>query len=110
MVLGIVLRQWSIGVLGEFLPGTIGVQEGQKIVDRGPYRLVRHPSYTRGLLILVGLGLALQSWGAILLLVLLFGLAYGYWIYVEENVLVSQLGEEYVKYMKRTKRLIPYIL
>jgi protein-S-isoprenylcysteine O-methyltransferase Ste14 len=95
---------------GSFFSGTIGVQEGQKIVGRGPYRLVRHPSYTGGLLILVGLGLALQSWGAILLLVLLFGPAYGYWIYGEENVLVLELGEEYVKYMKRTKRLIPYIL
>jgi len=110
MVLGIVLRQWSMAVLGSFFSGTVGIQEGQKIVEMGPYRLVRHPAYTGALLILMGLGLALQSWGAILLLVLLFGLAFGYRIYVEERVLVSELDDEYVKYTKRTKRLIPYIL
>jgi len=110
MVLGIVLRQWSMAVLGSFFSGTVGVQEGQKVVDKGPYRLVRHPSYTGGLLIFVGMGLALQSWGAVLLIVLIFGLAFGYRIYVEEKVLVSEFGEEYVEYTKRTKRLIPYIL
>ena len=110
MILGIVLRQWSMAVLRGFFSGTVGIQEGQKIVDRGPYRQVRHPAYTGVLLFFVGFGLALQSWGAILLLVLLFGLAFGYRIYVEERVLVSELGEEYVKYTKRTKRLIPYIL
>ena len=110
MVMGIVLRQWSMAALGSFFSGTVGVQEGQKVVDTGPYRLVRHPSYTGGLLIFAGMGLALQSWGAILLIVLIFGLAFGYRIYVEEKVLVSEFGEEYVEYAKRTKRLIPYIL
>jgi len=110
VVLGIMLRQWSIAVLGRFFSGTIGVQKGQKVVATGPYRLVRHPAYTGGLLILVGIGLALQSWGAVLLLLLIIGPAYGYRIYVEERVLVSEFGDEYVKYTKRTKRLIPYVL
>jgi len=110
MVLGIVLRQWSMAVLGSFFSGTVGVQEGQRVVETGPYRLVRHPSYTGVLLIFTGLGLALQSWGAVLLIVLTFGLAFGYRMYVEERVLVAELGEEYVRYTKRTKRLIPYIL
>ncbi len=110
MVFGIVFRQWSITVLGRFFSTMVGVQKGQKVVDKGPYRLVRHPAYTRGLLTLVGLGLALQSWGAVLLLALIFSLTFGYRIYVEERVLVSELGDEYVKYTKWTKRLIPYIL
>ena len=46
MIAGIVLRQWSIAVLGRYFSRTVGVQEGQAVVDRGPYRLVRHPSYT----------------------------------------------------------------
>ncbi len=58
MVSGILLRQWSIAVLGPFFSGTVGVQEGQKVVETGPYRLVRHPSYTGALLTFVGLGLA----------------------------------------------------
>ena len=110
MVLGILLRQWSIAVLGRFFSPIVATQKGQKVVDDGPYRLVRHPSYTGLLLILVGLGLAWQSWGAVLLLVVISGLALYYWMYAEERVLISELGDEYIKYSKRTKRLIPYVL
>ena len=110
MVAGIVLRQWSIAVLGRYFSRTVGVQEGQALVDRGPYRLVRHPSYTGLLLIFVGLGFVLHSWGAVLVIIAFFGLAFGYRIRVEERVLTSKLGDEYVSYTKRTKRLIPYIL
>ncbi len=110
MIFGIMVRQWSIAVLGRFFSPTIGVQEGQKVVDRGPYRLVRHPSYTGILLILVGVGLAFQSLAAILVILLIFSVAYGYRMNEEEKVLALELGDEYVKYAKRTKRLIPYLV
>lgn len=110
MLFGIILRQWSIVVLGRFFSGTVGIQKGQRVINNGPYQLVRHPSYTGLLLILIGLGLAVQSWGAIIVLLLLFGFALGYRIYVEEKVLISNLGNDYIEYMKRTKRLIPYVL
>ena len=110
MILGIIVRQWSIAVLGRFFSPTIGIQEGQKVVDRGPYRLVRHPSYTGILLILLGVGLAFQSLAAILVILLIFSVAYGHRMNEEEMVLATEFGEEYVDYTKRTKRLIPYIL
>jgi protein-S-isoprenylcysteine O-methyltransferase Ste14 len=110
MIAGILLRQWSIAVLGRYFSRTVGVQEGQVVVDRGPYRLVRHPAYTGSLLTIVGLGFVLQSWGAVLVLIAFFGIAFGYRIHVEEGVLTSKLGDEYVAYAKRTKRLIPYVL
>jgi protein-S-isoprenylcysteine O-methyltransferase Ste14 len=110
MILGIILRQWSMAVLGRFFSGTVGTQEGQFVVEKGPYRLIRHPSYTGGLLIFIGLGLAYQSWGAVLSLILLFSLAYGYRIHIEEKALISEFGEEYTEYKKRTKRLIPYLV
>jgi protein-S-isoprenylcysteine O-methyltransferase Ste14 len=110
MIVGIVVRQWSIGVLGRYFSPTVGVQEGQTVVKTGPYRLVRHPSYTGALLIIVGIGLSLQSWGAVLVLLVISGLTYGYRIHREEKVLVSELGEEYIRYMKTTKRIIPYMI
>jgi protein-S-isoprenylcysteine O-methyltransferase Ste14 len=110
MILGIMLRQWSIAILGPYFSGTIGTQKGQKVVDKCPYRLVRHPSYTGILLILVGLGLTLQSGGAVLLILLVFGCTFGYRIHIEEKLLISNLGKKYIEYMKRTKRLIPYVL
>jgi protein-S-isoprenylcysteine O-methyltransferase Ste14 len=110
MIAGILLRQWSIAVLGRYFSRTVGVQEGQAVVDRGPYRLVRHPAYTGSLLTMVGLGFVLQSWGAVLVLIAFFGAAFGYRIHVEEAVLTSKLGDKYVAYAKKTKRLIPYVL
>ena len=110
MIAGILLRQWSIAVLGRYFSRTVGVQEGQAVVDRGPYRLVRHPAYTGSLLTMVGLGFVLQSWGAVLVLIAFFGVAFGYRIHVEEAVLTLKLGDEYVAYAKKTKRLIPYVL
>jgi protein-S-isoprenylcysteine O-methyltransferase Ste14 len=110
MIVGILLRQWSIAVLGRYFSRTVGIQEGQAVVDWGPYRLVRHPAYTGSLLTTVGLGFVLQSWGAVLVLIAFFGVAFGYRIHVEEGVLISELGDEYIAYAKRTKRLIPYVL
>jgi protein-S-isoprenylcysteine O-methyltransferase Ste14 len=57
----------------------------------------------------VGFGLALQSWGAVLALVPIFKVVYGYRMYIEERLLIAELGEAYVSYSHRTKRLIPYV-
>ncbi len=110
MLAGIAVRQWSIAVLGRFFFGVIGVQEGQKVVESGPYRLVRHPSYSGALLIMVGIGLVFQSWGAALVIIPIFAVCYGYRMYVEERVLMANLGNSYTEYMKRTKRVIPFLL
>jgi len=110
MILGIAIRQWAIAVLGRFFSGTIGVQKEQRVVDSGPYRLVRHPSYSGALLLQIGVGLAVQTWGAVVVIVIGFALAYGHRMMVEEKVLVRELGDGYVQYMKRTKRLIPYLI
>ncbi len=110
MLAGVIIRQWAIAVLGRYFSPVVGIQEGQTVVKTGPYRLVRHPSYTGALLIIGGIGLALQSWGAVLVLLVIFGLTYGYRIHREEKVLVSELGDEYIQYMKTTKRIIPYII
>ena len=110
MLLGIVIRQYAIAVLGRFFSLTVRVAEDHKVVDRGPYKLVRHPSYTGVLVTFLGLGLAVQSWAAILTLLIVFTVAYGYRMRVEEKTLISQLGEDYLNYMKRTKRLIPYMI
>jgi len=110
MLIGIVLRQWSIAVLGRYFTPKVSVQAGQHVVDWGPYRLVRHPTYTGMLLTVAGFALAYQSWGALFVALVLCGSAISYRIRVEERVLTGALGNEYVDYSRRTKRLIPYIL
>ncbi len=110
IILGIILRQWSMAILGRYFSAVLGTQEGQQVIEKGPYKYIRHPSYTGALIIFIGLGLALQSGAAVLTLILLFSLAYGYRIHVEEKALISELGEPYIEYKKRTKRLIPYVV
>jgi protein-S-isoprenylcysteine O-methyltransferase Ste14 len=107
---GTAVRQWAIAVLGRYFSDMIGVQKDQKVVQNGPYRLIRHPSYAGLLLIFIGWGLAFQSWGALLAVILVFGVCFGYRMISEERMLTSELGKSYTEYMKRTKRIIPFLI
>ncbi len=110
MLLGVLVRQWAIAVLGRFFSTSVRIVEDHRVVEKGPYRLVRHPSYTGLLILFVGLALAVQSAGALLVLLGFFTVSFGYRIRVEEKALLSELGDSYASYMKRTKRLIPYLI
>src|SRR2546429_2220636 len=104
MFLGILVRQWAIAVLGRFFSLTVRIAEDHRVVEKRPYRLGRHPSYTGGLITFIGLALAVQSLGALLVLLGVVSISYGYRMRVEEEALLLELGEDYANYMKRTKR------
>jgi protein-S-isoprenylcysteine O-methyltransferase Ste14 len=108
---GTALRLYAILMLGAFFTTTVAVAPEQTVIEAGPYRLIRHPSYTGLLLILLGFGLSLtNNWLSLLVIMgcTLIGLSYRIW--VEEHVLQEQLGQRYQEYMRRTKRLIPFVL
>jgi len=88
MIAGVFVRLWSVAILGRFFSMLVSVQEGQPIIRDGPCRYIRHPSYTGAILVLIGLGLAIRSWGAVFILVWISGTVYGYRIRVEEKALV----------------------
>jgi protein-S-isoprenylcysteine O-methyltransferase Ste14 len=109
MLGGLVLRWYAVGVLGTAFTVTVGTQSGQGVVTRGPYRWVRHPCYTGRLLTI--LGVLLCTTNVVGLLAFALPLAgYAYRIPVEERALVDGLGDEYRAYMRRTRRLIPFVL
>jgi len=109
MLAGLVLRWYAIAVLGPAFTVTVGTREEQRVVARGPYRWVRHPSYAGSLLTI--LGVLLCDTNAVALLGFALPLAgYAYRIRVEERALVQGLGDEYRRYMGRTRRLIPFVL
>ena len=110
MVIGMLLRQWAIFTLGRFFTLTISVEKNQKVVDSETYRFIHHPSYLGMSLIVIGIGVTLQSWGGILVILVIFDLALRYRIHFKEKFLVSERGDDYIQYMKKTKRLIPYVL
>jgi protein-S-isoprenylcysteine O-methyltransferase Ste14 len=107
LVAGIVLRVWAILTLGRFFTPFVQVQEGQRVVDSGPYRYVRHPSYTGMLVALIGLGIALDDWLSLLALALLPLTGILVRIRHEESVLLAELGDDYRDYASRTRRLVP---
>jgi protein-S-isoprenylcysteine O-methyltransferase len=79
------------------------------VIDSGPYRFVRHPSYTGALIAFVGFGLCLGNWLSLLLITLPISAAFLWRIRVEERALLEALGDNYRAYMERTKRLLPFV-
>ena len=108
-LLGLAVTVWAYHTLGRFFSLEVQVQREHRVVNTGPYRLLRHPGYAGVLFGFVGLGLALQSWLSLLVLLLATTTALAYRARIEERFLVAELGDEYVLYMARTKRLLPYV-
>jgi protein-S-isoprenylcysteine O-methyltransferase len=109
MLAGVAFRWHAMSVLGRFFTVNVAIQEGHTLVQTGPYRYVRHPSYTGALITEVGVGLALGNWASLLVLLLCMGIAYSYRISIEEKALLAALGDAYRDYMRRTARLIPFL-
>jgi protein-S-isoprenylcysteine O-methyltransferase len=104
---GLALRWWTILVLGRFFTVDVQIARDHRLVQTGPFRVLRHPSYTGVLLAFVGFGLSLANWAAFLILMLPITMALMHRMTVEEDALRRALGQTYVDYMARTKRLIP---
>jgi protein-S-isoprenylcysteine O-methyltransferase Ste14 len=105
--LGLAIRVWAIAALGRAFRTTVEVDAAQAVVSTGPYRWVRHPSYTGLLLIVIGFGLAAGNWLALGICVVLPLPALLRRIHVEEAELTRVLGDRYRAYQAQTKRLIP---
>ena len=108
-VLGLALRWYAILHLGRFFTVDVAIASDHRVVDDGPYRWVRHPSYTGALLAFAGFGICLGNWLSLALLVPLVGWAFARRIAVEEAALTAALGDAYRAYAARTRRLLPGI-
>jgi len=106
---GLGLRWLSIAWLGRLFTFDVAIAADHRVVDTGPYRLIRHPAYTGSLLSYVGLGLCAGNAVSLGVLVVPIAVAFLRRIAVEEAALASALGPSYLDYMGRTKRLIPFV-
>ena len=100
IVLGVALRAWSIATLGRFFQYHIEVQPGHRVVTEGPYRYVRHPSYS-------GFALATGDVLSLVAVAVLGGVGLVVRIHAEERQLSDALGPEYERFAERRKRLVP---
>jgi len=113
-ILGNAIWFWGHQTLGRHYSQALVIYQGHQLVERGPFRFVRHPMYTGLILMYLGIGWAVQSWVAAVLITLLTAILvatfFRYRIPEEEKALISEFGEQYISYSKRVKRLIPFIL
>jgi protein-S-isoprenylcysteine O-methyltransferase Ste14 len=91
-----------------YASAVIEVGAQQKVVDTGPYALVRHPMYAGALVLLAGIPLALGSfWGMLVLAPFVAVLA---WRLLDEEALLVQQLPGYAAYRTKTRyRLIPFV-
>lgn len=107
-VVGISLRVWAMRSLGQDYTRSLRTRDEQVVVERGPYRLVRHPGYTGSILVWAGSRLAV-NWLVATLTTLVLLAVYVYRISAEEQMLVDHFGDAYSAYKTRTWRLVPFV-
>ena len=110
LIAGSLLRRHCFRVLGKFFTGAVTVQSDHAVIDQGAYRWVRHPSYTGGIVMFAGIGIALGNWVSVAVLTLIPIVAYSYRVRVEERALLETLGEPYRAYMQTRKRFVPFVV
>jgi protein-S-isoprenylcysteine O-methyltransferase len=107
--LGWLLRFWSVLTLGKFFRTTVVVQDDHRLITSGPYRVLRNPSYTGALLMVLGIGLAQGNGLSVAAIVGGALLAYVWRIRAEEIALRARFGQSFDDYARRTWAVIPLI-
>jgi protein-S-isoprenylcysteine O-methyltransferase Ste14 len=103
---GALLLVWASVLLGRFLMHEAADREDHALIERGPYRFVRHPVYAGYLALLLGSGVASLNVGLLLLWPLsLLGILIQ--AASEEQLLGARFRQEYERYILRTGRLVP---
>ena len=106
---GVWLACWSRWILGRNWSLSVTLKHGHELIQRGPYRVVRHPIYTGLITAFAGTALAIGEWRA-LLAVLIAGASFWFKLRMEERWLGEQFGEAYAQYREHTKALIPRVI
>lgn len=103
------LLEWSQSALGRNWSLRVQLLKEHELVVRGPYRWVRHPMYTAGLLTNVSVLLLSANWLVGGSWLLMHGWQFARRIPLEESLMVQQFGASYREYMLTTGRLLPRI-
>jgi protein-S-isoprenylcysteine O-methyltransferase Ste14 len=106
---GILLRNYSIKLLGKHFTPTVQLQRDHTLITAGPYSVIRHPSYLGALLAFVGIAIFLNSFAGTIFTIVAMMIAYTIRIKAEEKALMTLFGSVYTSYQKETKKLIPYL-
>jgi len=107
--IGLAFALWARLALGRNWSGVVTLKEGHELVERGPYRFVRHPIYTGILTMFSATALALGQLGGFAGILLIFA---SFWVKLcdEEKLMLQQFPERYAAYRRHAKRIIPFVL
>ena len=108
-IVSCLIRWWGFKSIGKFFNPRVAIYDNHKLVTTGAYRNIRHPLYSGSLLSFIAIPMVFNSWGALLLMILITIPALVYRINIEEELLISHFGEEYITYSQKTKKMIPGI-
>ena len=109
MLVGLALTWWARMQLGRLWSSAITRKEEHRLVETGPYALVRHPIYTGIITALLATAATQATLLALLGAVLI---AIGLWVKArtEERFLLAELGPDaYESYRRRVPMLIPFV-
>jgi len=106
---GLLLRWWSFATLGRYFTTVVKTSADQVVVGRGPYRFLRHPSYTGLLAAVLGCGLMLGNWVGVCTSFLLILSALVYRLLREERAMIDAVGDAYLDFAKDRARLVPFV-
>jgi protein-S-isoprenylcysteine O-methyltransferase Ste14 len=109
VIAGLIIRISSILTLKEQFTYTVTKIENHELIETGLYKIIRHPGYLGQLIIFLGISTSLSNWISIILMITSVSIGYVYRINIEEKFMIEQMGDKYIDYQKRTKRLIPLI-
>jgi protein-S-isoprenylcysteine O-methyltransferase Ste14 len=108
-LIGLVLRWYSVGYLTRYFRINTSADPEHSVVDSGPYRYIRHPTYTGALLAFLGLGFCFGNWLSILFLTLPIIGAFIWRVRIEEEAMLQSIGRDYRDYTRQTERLVPWV-
>lgn len=108
-IAGVVLACYARSILGRNWSAVVQIKDDHELIERGPYRLVRHPIYTGILLLFLGNAVMVGDWRGLLAVAIVF---VTFWrkLRKEERWLSQHFGQPYLEYMQRTRALVPGVL
>jgi protein-S-isoprenylcysteine O-methyltransferase Ste14 len=108
-IIGLGLAIWARAILGRNWSGVIALKKEHELIERGPYRFVRHPIYMGMLAMFAGTAIATGYFGGFLGLLLVF---VSFWMKLkrEEDLMLKQFPEKYSAYQRKVKRIIPFLV
>ena len=89
--------------------GSLSEEKEQNLITNRMYRYIRHPMYSGGLVLTIGLELAFRSLIMLSIHTLIFFIIFRNRMIREEEVLLTKFGQKYQEYHNKTYRLIPYL-